>query len=152
MRLGRNAALAGLALFAVVFPLLVLQASPHHLLPGLLRYRYDPLAGDAYGYYYCVRQIISALHRDAPFELGAVVLAAAIAGVAWRRTRCTALRLLAVASAAGIVAAAIADRVQPSGAGQFGWPLVWSIPMVPLAAVGGPLGPNVATGSGSRSV
>ncbi|HVU79724.1 MAG TPA: hypothetical protein VHC67_19280 [Gaiellaceae bacterium] len=148
MTLDRRIALAGLALFTVVFPLLVLAASPHALLPGLPRYRYDPLAGDAYGYYYGVRQIISVLRRDAPFVLAAALVGAVLVVVVWRRSTHAAVRMLAVAWGCGIVAAAIADRVQPSGAGQFGWPLVWSVPMLPLAAVGGPLGPNVAYGLG----
>ena len=148
MRVDRRIVLGALVLFTVAFPLLVLAASPQPLLPGLPRYRCDPLAGDAYGYYYSVRQIISVLRRDAPLILAAAFLAAVLIVVAWRRSTHVAVRLVAVAWGCGIVAAAVADRVQPSGAGQFGWPLVWSLPMVPIAAVGGPLGPDVAYGVG----
>ncbi len=56
--------LAVLVLFRVLFPLAVLAQSPGRLLPGFPAYRYKPLPGDAYGYYYCARDLIATLQRD----------------------------------------------------------------------------------------
>jgi hypothetical protein len=142
----RKVVLAGLVAFVVGFPLLVFAASPHALLPGLPRFRYDPLDGDAYGYYYCVRQIISVLRHNAPLVSVAALIAVTLIWLTFRQTPRAALRLLAIFWGCGIVVATVMDRVQPNGAAQFGWPLVWSVPMLPLAAVGGSLDPDVAYG------
>ena len=39
-------------------------------------------------------------------------------------------------------------QMNPPGAAVFGWPLVWSLPMLPYRALGGPLDPDVAYGFG----
>lgn len=122
-------ALLGLALFPVALALLALAASPGRLVPGLPTYRYQPHPGDAYGYYYCAREVISTVLHDAAFVAGAVLVAAALVVVTRRRTADPALRLLAWIWAAGVVVGVLAERVHFTGAAQFGWPLAWSIPL-----------------------
>lgn len=139
----RRARLAALAGFPVVFPLLVLAASPGRLAPWLPRYRYDPLPGDAYGYYSCVREILATARRDAPLVAAAVVVAVAVVAVTRRLTVDDGVRAVAVSWALGIVAAAFAAGVRFTGAPQIGWPLVWSLPMLPLRVVGA-VGPDAA--------
>ena len=130
-----RAALLSLAAFPVVLALLVLAASPGRLLPALPRYRYEPHPGDAYGYYYCAREVISTVLREAPLVLIAFLVAAAIIVVARRRTGDPALRLLAWIWAIGVIAAVLAERVHFTGAAQFGWPLVWSVPLSVLRVI-----------------
>ena len=40
------------------------RARRHRALPGFPRYRYNPLAGDAYGYYFGAREILDTWRRD----------------------------------------------------------------------------------------
>jgi hypothetical protein len=145
--LGRLA-LGALAGFPVVLALLALAASPGRLLPGLPHYRYQPHPGDAYGYYYCAREVISTVLRDAPFVLAALIVAAGLVLVARRVTRDPAARLLAWIWGAGIVVAVVAERVHFTAAAQFGWPLVWSLPLGVLRVVTSapPLGVSFAIG------
>ncbi len=126
--LGR-VALGALAAFPVLLALLVLAASPGRLLPGLPHYRYQPHPGDAYGYYYCAREVISTALRDAPFVAAALIVAVGLILVARRSTRDPALRLLSWIWAVGVVVAVLAERVHFTGAAQFGWPLAWSVPL-----------------------
>jgi hypothetical protein len=130
----RRAVLLSLAAFPGVLALLALAAEPGRLLPGLPYFRYNPLDGDAYGYFYAARAIIEVLRRDAAEVAAAVVVAAAILAVGWRRAG--AVRVVAVAWAAGVVTAAIAHSIGFTGAAQLGWPLVWAVPMLPLRLVG----------------
>ena len=48
----------------------------------------------------------------------------------------------------GAIGAVLADRMGSSGAPTIGWPLVWSVPLLPYRAVGLPLNPNIAFGVG----
>ena len=52
--------------------------------------------------------------------------------------------MLAVAYGLGLVGAVLAGRMRAVGAPTIGWPLVWSVPLLPYRALGLPLGPNLA--------
>jgi hypothetical protein len=133
--------------FRVLFPLAVLAASPGRLLPGLPRYRYNPLEGDAYGYYFGAREILDVWRREAVVVLPLALIAAVAVFLAWRRWR-GATRVVAIAWAIGVVVAAICAYTRFTGAPQIGWPLVWSVALLPYRAVGLPLNPDVAFGFG----
>ena len=112
--------------------------------PGLPAYRYQPLNGDSFGFYAATREFISSIGRVSKPLLAArrslVVVAAVVVAVRlWR---------------GGSPDASLASRscfppprsrsrstlpihqMQPPGAAVFGWPLLWSIPMIPIRAVG----------------
>lgn len=139
--------LAVLVLFRVLFPLAVLAQSPGRVLSGFPRYRYNPLPGDAYGFYSCVRELIAVWQRDARV-VGPVVLLAVVAVVAaFRYSRRPALRLGVVVWSLGAVAAVLSESVRFTGAAQVGWPLLWSVPLLPLRALGSSaVRPDVAFG------
>jgi hypothetical protein len=137
-------ALASLAGLQVLFTLFVLVRSPHRALPGLPRYRYDPLDGDAYGYYSAVRELLATWRREGRVLLPLTLIVAVAFVLVWRRTRNATMRALAAIWACGIVAAVLVERIRFTGAPQIGWPLVWSIPLLPYRAVGLPLSPNIA--------
>jgi hypothetical protein len=130
--------------FRGLFPLVVLARSPGRVLPPFPRYHYDPLGGDAYGYYFAMREAIAAWQRDAAV-LGPLVLVAVGAVVfTWRRARRSAPRVAVIVAACGALAAAVAGLVRFSGAAQFGWSLLWSIPVLPLRAAGVEITPGRA--------
>jgi hypothetical protein len=62
----------------------------------------------------------------------------------WRRYPAPLVRTLAALWALGIVAAALVERVRSTGTPQIGWPLVWSVPLLPYRAIRLPLDPDVA--------
>ena len=132
----RRAEVAILALVPVLLPLLVLAASPGRLLPGLPHYRYQPLPGDAYAYYSCVRELISTAGRAAPLVLLAAALGGGLVLLARRRRVGREWLVVAVSCAIGLVAAVLAERVRFTGAPQVGWSLLLSIPMLPLRVIG----------------
>jgi hypothetical protein len=131
--------------FQVLFPLAVLARSPHRFLPGLPHYRYNPLEGDAYGYYFGAREILDTWRRDATTMLPVTLLAAVAALAAWRFLRGT-RRTVALLWVAGAIVAVICALIRFAGAAQIGWPLVWSLPLLPYRAVGLSLDPNIAFG------
>jgi hypothetical protein len=133
------AALTALVVLRVAIPLAVLAASGHDL-PGLPRYDYEPLNGDATGFYAEARELISAAFGPAG-AVAAIVLAAG-AWAVWRlRPRWTAVATgaLAVSLAASVLVLAS----EPAGAAVVGWPLLWAVPLLPLR-VAGVLDPDVA--------
>jgi hypothetical protein len=145
-------ALAALAAIRVAIPLAALAASGHAL-PGLPRYEYAGLTGDATGFYAATRELIASWRRlGAPVLVLLVVatlVAAAAIVLAWRR-RPVPRAWLAVAAAGAfalLVSAAVTQMHAP-GAAVFGWPLVWSLPMLPYRTLGGPLDADVAFGFG----
>src|SRR6188508_2134908 len=75
------AALAALAGLRLAIPLVVLAASGHDL-PGLPPYDYEPLNGDATGFYAEARELISA--AVGPAGVAAALLLGAGAWAAWR--------------------------------------------------------------------
>jgi hypothetical protein len=152
MTRGWLGALAALAAIRVAIPLAALAASGEAL-PGLPRYEYAGLTGDATGFYAATREFIASWGRlGAPVLLAlmlATVGAAAAIALAWKR-RLVRPAWLAVAAAAGfaLVVSAAVTQMHPPGAAVFGWPLVWSLPMLPYRALGGPLDQDVAFGFG----
>lgn len=145
-------ALAALAAVRVAIPIAALAASGRAL-PGLPRYEYVGLTGDATGFYAAAREFIAS-----PARLGAVLVAglallavlAVVALVLARRRRLLSPAWLVVAAAAAfaLVVAAVVTQMQAPGAAVFGWPLVWSLPMLPYRALGGPLDADIAFGFG----
>ncbi len=141
LRVGRwDAALAVVVGVAIAIPLAALAASGHAL-PGLPRFEYDGLTGDASGYYAAAREFVSALRGLGAAGLTglAVGLAAVLAGLvaAVRRSLLAAHWALAgLGLALGAAGAIVVTRMPPPGAAVFGWPLVWSIPLIPLRAAG----------------
>ncbi|HZO34853.1 MAG TPA: hypothetical protein VFB17_07230 [Gaiellaceae bacterium] len=140
--------LGALVGFQTLLPLFVLARSSRHALPGLPLYRYDPRDGDAYGYYSALRELLSTWQRDGRLLIPLACVAALVLVIAWRRSRSTVARILIVAWACGLVSAVLVERIRFTGAPQIGWPLVWSVPLLPYRAVGLPLDPNVAFGFG----
>ena len=141
-------ALAALAALRVTIPLAALAASGHAL-PGLPRYEYDGLTGDATGFYAATREFIASPGRLAPALLAGLVAAAVICAgaiaIAWRRRLVRPAWLIVAATALfALVVAAVVTQMQPPGAAVFGWSLVWSLPMFPYRALGGPLDPDIA--------
>jgi hypothetical protein len=145
--LGRSGwVVAALAAVRVAVPLLVLAGAA---VPGLPVYDYDGLTGDATGFYAAVRELLAAWTRFPAPVVGAVALSVAAGGVAlglWWRRNARARPWVVVA--ASVLAAAVAclaiSRIDPPGAAVIGWPLVWSVPLLPYRALGLPLGPDGA--------
>jgi hypothetical protein len=79
--------LAVLVLVRVAIPVAVLSASGHKL-PGLPRYEYAGLTGDATGFYAATREFIAAWGRLGPLVVlvlaAATAVAAAAIVLAWR--------------------------------------------------------------------
>jgi hypothetical protein len=126
------AALAALVGLRLAIPLVVLAASGHDL-PGLPPYDYEPLNGDATGFYAEARELISAAFGPAG-AVAALVLAAG-GGAAWRlRPRWTSVAVAALA--VSLAACALVLATEPAGAAVVGWPLLWSLPLLPLRAAG----------------
>src|SRR6266566_8085710 len=141
-------ALLALVAIRVAIPLAALAAHGHAL-PGLPRYVYNPRPGDAYAYYSAVRELLAAWRDSLALGSAALVVALAGAAVVWLRRRGRAAwALLAAAYGLGAVAAILALRMHAPGAPTIGWPLVWSVPLLPYRALGLPLNPDVAFGVG----
>jgi hypothetical protein len=138
------AVLLALAAVRVAIPLAALAASGSKL-PGLPRWRWDGLTGDATGFYAGARQFVSACAR--PLFVVALLVGLYVAVTAWRRLRGTPWLVPALAFVASLVVCVGIAGMDPSGAAVFGWPLLWSLPMLPLRAVGA-LNPTVAFGVG----
>ena len=132
----------------IAIPLAVLAAHGHAL-PGLPRYVYNPRPGDAYGYYSAVRELLATWR--APVSLAAIVVLVASAAAAsywlWRRGR-VAWALLAAVYGIAAIGTILALRMHSPGSPTIGWPLVWSVPLLPYRALGFPLDPDVAFGVG----
>ncbi len=145
-------ALAALVAVRLAIPLVALAASGHAL-PGLPRYDFVALTGDATGFYAAAREFMAAWGRlpvGVVALLALVVLSSAVVLVLlWRRRADLRPWLLAGAAAVfGLVVSAAVTQMNESGAAVFGWPLVWSLPMLPYRALGLPLDPDVAFGFG----
>ncbi len=145
-------ALAALVAVRIAIPLAALAASGHQL-PGQPRYDFVPLTGDATGFYAAAREFLAAWER-LPVALVAALALLTVAGsaavvVVWRRR--VDLRPWLVAgfvAGFGLVVTVAVTQMNESGAAVFGWPLVWSLPMLPYRALGFPLDPEIAFGFG----
>jgi hypothetical protein len=131
------AALGALVAARLAVPLAALAAEGHDL-PGLPRYDYAPLNGDANGFYAALREFIAATGRLGALRLSLLVLAVAL--VAWlaarARKRVGPLVWLAPVLAVSLAVAAVIGEMDEAGAAVVGWSLVWSIPSFPLRAAG----------------
>ncbi len=132
-------ALATLVAVRVAIPLAALAASGDQL-PGLPRYRYSGLTGDAYGYYAAARELIAApgrLGRPLAAVLAASMLALVAALLVLRRRGRVAghWALLAAVAAGGALLALAITKMHAPGAGVIGWPAVWALPLLPLRAL-----------------
>jgi hypothetical protein len=140
--------LAVLVAVRVAIPLAVL-ADHGHALPGLPRYVYNPRPGDAYGYYSAVRELLATWRRPVVLLAAVVLVALAVAiAVILRRRGLRAWALLAAAYGVAAISTVLALRMHSPGAPTIGWPLVWSVPLLPYRGLGLPLNPDVAFGVG----
>lgn len=121
-------------------PLAALAASGSAL-PGLPEFTYEGLSGDASGFYAATREFIAAGTRLGIAGATALVLATILVGVGLfvlgrRRLLATEWILIGGVAAFSLAVAVLITRMHAPGAAVFGWPLVWSLPLVPLRAVG----------------
>ena len=123
------ASLAALVALRVAIPLVALAASGHDL-PGLPLYTYVPLNGDATGFYAEARELISTAFG--PAGAAAALLLGAGAWSAWR-LRPAWKALVAAAFAVSLAATVLVLGSAATGAAVVGWPLLWAIPLFPLA-------------------
>jgi hypothetical protein len=128
--------LAALVTVRVVVPLAAL-ADSGGALPGLPRYSYDGFTGDASGYYSAAREFIGSLRGlGAPGAtlLGLCLVSSwSVIALSWRRGRLAACwAVVTAAFVAGLAAAVVVTRMSPPGAAVFGWPLLWSVPLLPF--------------------
>lgn len=132
-------ALAGLVAVRIALPLVALGAAGHDL-PGLPRYDYAPLNGDANGFYAQARELISAVAGPG----GAIALALVVAGAfSVRRLGRSWTAVAAGALAVSLAATALVAFTEPAGSAVVGWPLLWSIVLFPLRLAGA-LDPDTA--------
>jgi hypothetical protein len=144
--------LAALAALRIAVPLAAVAASGSKL-PGLPRYDYVPATGDGTGFYDATREFLASWGRLPVPVLGALIIGAVCGASAlvwaWRGRKLGRewLIVLAAAGFALLVVPAIVE-MNPPGAAVFGWPLVWSLPMLPYRTLGFPLDPDIAFGFG----
>ena len=134
-------ALALLVAVRLAIPLAAYAASGRKL-PGMPRWTYVGLEGDANGFYAATRDFMAAWGRMPRPLLGVLALATlAAAGMlvrAWR-ARPDLRHWLAPAGllAFGLLVAADVHWMNATGAAVFGWPLVWGLVMFPYRVVVG---------------
>ncbi|MDX6473975.1 MAG: hypothetical protein QOK22_2791 [Gaiellaceae bacterium] len=118
-------------------------------LPGMPRWTYRGLQGDATGFYAAAREFMAAWGRVPRPLLACVALALVAAAVllvrSWRRHPARRpwlppLALLALALAVSVDV----HWMKPTGAAVFGWPLLWGLVMLPYRALGFALTPHLA--------
>ena len=122
-------------------------------LPGLPAFTRSPrdggLTGDATGFYDATREFMAAWGRMPRLVLAGDALFAVAAAVAvvwlWRRKPAWRPWLVAAALCAfGLVVCVDVHWMKPSGAAVFGWPLLWSLPMLAYRGLGVGLSKHVA--------
>ncbi|MDP9285643.1 MAG: hypothetical protein M3P41_11945 [Actinomycetota bacterium] len=122
-----------------IAPALIVLAENGHSLPALPGYGYGPPEGDTYGFYAAAREFISVWTRLSKplLGFGVLLLAGAAAGayLLWSNYRKGEAVTLA-AAALGIFLSAGIHEMGLTGAGAVGWPVVWSLPLLPLRVVG----------------
>ena len=132
--------LAGLVAVRIAIPLAALAASGSAL-PGLPRFDYRGLRGDATGFYAAAREFIAAAPRLGTAGAAALFLAFVLAELAvvlaWRHGRlASAWALVGATLVFSLLVTVLITQMDAPGAAVFGWPLVWSIPLFPLRALG----------------
>jgi hypothetical protein len=122
-------------------------------LPGMPAFarsaRDGGLSGDATGFYAATREFMAAWGRMPRSVLALDVLLALTAAVAlvllWRRRPAWRPWLVPAAVCSfGLVVSVDVHWMHPSGAAVFGWPLLWSLPMLAYRALGVGLSKHVA--------
>jgi hypothetical protein len=122
-------------------------------LPGMPAFtrptRFGGLTGDATGFYAATREFMAAWGRMPRAVLALDVLATLAATVAlvllWRRRPSGRAWLVPAALCAfGLVVAVDVHWMHPSGAAVFGWPLLWSLPLLAYRAFGIGLSKHIA--------
>jgi hypothetical protein len=146
------AALTALVAVRVTLPLAALAASGTKL-PDLPRYDYAATTGDGSGFYAATREFLASWGRLPLAGLIGLAVAAVIVAAVLLRAWCSrraprAWLLVATAAAFALVVTPAVTEMNPPGAAVFGWPLVWSLPMLPYRALGFPLDPDIAFGFG----
>jgi hypothetical protein len=135
----------------VAIPLVALAAagSDLPLLPG---YAYEPLVGDATGFYAAARELIAAGGRVEPLVLaaGLACVAAAMAAAIglWRVDRVRPVAILLPALTLSVVIAVTIREMEPPGAAVIGWPLLWAVVLLPVQLAGLPLDADGAFAAG----
>jgi hypothetical protein len=139
-----------LAAIRVAIPLAAYAGSNLPGTPPFIRPTRDGgLEGDATGFYAATREFMSAWGRM-PRPLFALVVifviaAAAAVVVLWRRQPAWRAWLAPAALCAfGLAICVDVHWMNASGAAVFGWPLLWSLPMLPYRALGFGLSKHVA--------
>lgn len=130
--------LGALIAVRIAVPLSALAASGSAL-PGLPRYEYVGLTGDAEGFYAATREFIAAGPRLGIIGAGALVVGVIVLGatlVLLRRRRMVGREWTLIGACAGVSLAvtALITQMHAPGAAVFGWPLMWSLPLFPLRA------------------
>jgi hypothetical protein len=141
-------ALGALAAIRIAIPLAAYVQSGSSL-PGLPRWTYLGLRGDATGFYAASREFIASWGRvPRPLlALTAVALLVALALIArtWRRRPDLRPWLPPAALfVAGLAVCVDIHWMEPSGAAVFGWSLVWGIPMLPYRLLSSNIPEHVA--------
>lgn len=121
-------------------PLAALAASGSAL-PGLPEFTYEGLSGDATGFYAATREFIAAGARlgiagATVLALATILLVVGFFVLGRRRLLATEWILIGAVGAFSLGVTVVITRMHAPGAAVFGWPLVWSLPLVPLRAVG----------------
>ncbi len=113
-------------------------------LPGVPRFHYGPLYGDANGYYAAAREIIAAAQRVA-LQISVIgVLGAGLLYVAVRRRAGPALLAVVIAAVPAAAATLVLLEMKPAGAPVVGWPLLWATALAPLRLLDPGFGPDAA--------
>ena len=133
-------AIGALAAIRLAIPLAA-YADSGSKLPGMPRWTYAGLQGDATGFYAAAREFIAAPARVPRPLLGLAAIAAVAAAVAlvlaWRRRPDLRPWLVPLALFAfGLLVCVDIHWQRVSGAAVFGWPLIWGLAMLPVRAVG----------------
>ena len=135
-------ALGVLAAVRIAPPLAALAAEGRDL-PGLPRFDLVAGTGDDAGFYAAAREFIAALGRiPLPLAiLAALALAAAAVAVArlWPRRELRPWLVVGGSLLAALVVTLAILEMDASGAAVFGWPLLWSLPLLPWRVLGLPL-------------
>ncbi len=132
----------------LALPLVVLAASGHGL--GILpAYEYEPLNGDAFGFYAATREFMASIARVPVLLLALAVLVVIAAFLtSWRTATVVPARrwvaMLLAAFALVLALCLVIREMKPPGAAVMGWPLVWALSMVPYRGLGLEPDPDVA--------
>ncbi len=135
--------IGGCVAIRLAIPLAALVAEGTAL-PGLPRFRYGPLYGDANGYYAAAREIIAAALRVAPQISVVGVLGAGLLYVGVRRRASPASLAVLIAAIPATAATLVVVEMRPAGAPVVGWPLLWASALAPLRLLDPGFGPDAA--------